>query len=71
MTPCSLYSAMVSRDERCLSPLYFSWIAFIFGWSAVIALIWRLCLTVRGMSITRTIKVNATMATPKFRNSHE
>ena len=35
------------------------------------ALIWRLCLTVRGIMTVRTISVNAIMAMPKSKNSQE
>ena len=71
LTPRSRYSAIVSWDAFDLSPLCRSWISFMRGWSWLIDLIWRLCLTVRGIMTNLTSSVNATIATPKSENNHE
>ncbi len=66
LTPRSRYSAIVSWDAFDLSFLFLSWISFMRGWSWLIDLICRLCLTVSGINNILTRSVKATIAIPNW-----
>ena len=67
LTPASLYTFIVSEARFCRSSPYLSWIALSLGWSTVMALSARLCLTVSGNMAARMRMVNTTMVMPKLR----
>ena len=62
---------MVSWDSRGRSPLYLSWISFIFGCNADIIFMDRLCFTESGNIAPRTSTVNTMIARPKLEKNTE
>ena len=55
---------MISCCWRCLSSLYFAWIAFISGASCCIRTIDLICLSVSGIIAARTTIVSSTIDQP-------
>ena len=67
LTPASLYTFIVSDARFSRLSENFVWISLSLGWSTVMALSERLCLTVSGNMTRRMRIVKTTIVIPKFR----
>ena len=60
LTPASLFSFIISSDNRCLSSLYFARIFFISGWIACILSCESICFMNGLKRMARSVKIRKT-----------
>ena len=67
LTPASLFSFIISSDNRCLSSLYFSRSFFISGWTACILSCESICFMNGLNRIARSVKIRKTTLSTQVR----